>query len=74
MTKRSTGVQITGTTQNKVLTVESGSSLVVGTSVPDTPSTGYIALYFNGTNILAKDDAGQTVTLTNRTGNPQTWA
>ena len=74
MTRRTTGVNITGTAQNKVLTVESGSSLVIGTSTPATPDTGYIALYCSGTHILAKDDAGQTVTLTNRTGNPQTWA
>lgn len=74
MTRRSTGIQVEGTGPDKTLTVKSGSTLVIGTSTPATPASGYIALYTTGTHILAKNSAGLTVTLTNRTGNAQTWA
>ena len=59
---------------NKSLIVRSGSTLVIGTTVPSAPPAGYLAIYSDGTDILAKNSAGQTVTLTTMSGAAQTWA
>ena len=59
--------------QNKSLIVKDGSTLVLGTTVPDAPPAGYVALYSNGTDILAMNSAGATVTLTTMSGAAQTW-
>jgi hypothetical protein len=58
---------------NKSLIVRNGSTLVLGTTVPATPPAGFIALYTDGTDILAMNSAGATVTLTTMSGAAQTW-
>lgn len=72
---RSKGLSlVTISGQDKSLIIRSGSTLVLGTTVPATPPSGYIAVYTDGTDIKAKNSAGATVTLTTMSGDAQTWA